>query len=99
MVETRPDKEIVAMVQHGGGQAFTAMGDVLYNKRVYPGDIVDVFGLLPDTEPISFCYSPSDLAQAYLFNQGFIDEAELANRWQIKELLCRHQGIGGQHGI
>ena len=99
MVSPRPDSEIIAMVQHGGGRAFTAMGDILYNHRDYPGDVADVFELLPAAEPISFCYSLPDLAYAYLFHRGFLKEAELADRWQVRELLGRYQDIGGEHGI
>lgn len=87
MAESRPNEEIVEMVKRGGGRAFTAMGDVLHNQRDYPGDIDDVFALLPDIEPISFGYSPAHLAQAYLFRRGLIRHSDLDGSWQVKELL------------
>lgn len=92
MVEARPDEEIVNMVRHGGGRAFTAMGDILYNRRDYPGDVNDVFELLLDTKPISFGYSPSHLAQAYLFHKKFILRSDLDGSWQVKELLKNWEG-------
>lgn len=87
MVEARSDEEIVSMVRHGGGHAFTAMGDILYNQRDYPGDVNDVFELLLDTRPISFGCSPSHLAQAYLFHKKLIRRSDLDESWQVKELL------------
>lgn len=87
MVEARPDEELISMVRRGGGRAFTAMGDILYNQRDYPGDVNDVFGLLSDSRPISFCYSPSHLAQAYLFHKGLIRRSDLDGSWQVDEFL------------
>lgn len=85
--DTKTDSEIVAMVRYGGGAAFTGMGYIIRDRRDYPGDVDDVFNLLGDTVPISFSYTPADLAQAYLFDQGLIKESDLADRWQVEELV------------
>lgn len=87
MAKSMPDNEIVEMVRHGGGQALTAMGCVINDKRDYPGDVNDVFGLLPDTEPISFGCSPSHLAQVYLFHKGLIRRSDVVDCYQTNELL------------
>lgn len=87
MENRRPDDEIIEMVRRGGGQALTAMGIVVNDRRDYPGDIDDVFRLLPDTEPISFGCSPSHLAQAYLFHKGFIRKSDVTDCYQVNELL------------
>lgn len=98
MAAPKTDAELMAMVRRGGGQAFTAMGCLMKDKRDYPGNVADIFGLLPDTGQISFCYSPSDLAQAYLFDKGHIRESDLADRWQVKELLgCFSSSESGPH--
>lgn len=96
MVKSRSDGELIEMVRCGGGRALTAMGDILYNQRDYPGDVDGVFGLLSDTRPISFCYSPSHLAQAYLFHKGLIRRFDLDESWQMKEFVKYwEEGIDG----
>lgn len=92
MVEARTDEEIIAMVRHGGGPALTAMGYVMWNRRDYPGDVNDVFGLLSDREEISFGCSPSHLAQAYLFHKGLIHRSDVDDCQQTSELL-KHYGV------
>lgn len=87
MASDRSDGELIEMVHRGGGQALTAMGRVIYDKRDYPGDINDVFALLSDTEPISFGCSPSHLAQVYLFHKGLIRKSDVSKCWQTEELL------------
>ncbi len=101
-IDTKTDSEIVAMVRHGGGAAFTGMGYIIGDRRDYPGDVDDVFNLLGDTVPISFSYTPADLAQAYLFDQGLIKESDLADRWQVEELVKYYSlppAIGGNEGL
>lgn len=87
MIEARTDEEIIAMVRHGGGPALTAMGCVMLNRRDYPGDVNDVFGLLSDREEISFGCSPSHLAQAYLFHKGLIKRSDVEGCRQTGDLL------------
>lgn len=99
MIKTRTDEEIVAMVRRGGGSAFTAMGYVMWNRRDYPGGVDDVFGLLSDTEPISFGCSPSHLAQAYLFHKGLIKRSDVEDCWQTADLLKCWETSDGQSGI
>lgn len=87
------------MVRHGGGRAFTAMGDVMWNMRDYPGDVDDVFGLLADRGEISFGCSPSHLAQAYLFHKGLIKRSDVEDCWQTEDLLKYYETGDWQSGI
>ncbi len=94
MVKARTDEEIVAMVRHGGGAAFTAMGYVMWYRRDYPGVVDDVFGLLADKEPVSFGCSPSHLAQAYLFHKGLIERSDVEDCRQTEDLLKYYEAAG-----
>lgn len=87
MAKSMSDNEIIEMVRRGGGQALTAMGYVINDRMDYPGDVNDVFGLLPDVEPISFGCSPSHLAQVYLFHEGLIRRSDVDDCYQTNELL------------
>jgi hypothetical protein len=99
MASGKTDDEIIEMVRRGGGQALTAMGIIIDEKRDYPGDANDVFGLLSDMEPISFGCSPSHLAQAYLFHKGLIKRSDVEDCWQTADLLKCWETSDGQSGV
>ena len=92
MEKSRSDDELIEMVRRGGGRAFTAMGCIINDKTDYPGGVDDVFALLSDNEPVSFGYSPSHLAQAYLIHKGLIRRSDAVECWQVEELL-KYYGV------